>query len=235
MMYGYYPYGAYYNIQYLIYILPGLILALIAQAKIQKAYSQYSRVDSQTGLTGREVAQILLKRNGINNVTVEPIRGQLTDHYDPRGPVLRLSEGVYNSTSVAALSIAAHEVGHAIQDKTDYYAYTLRHRLVPIANIGSRFSFILILIGMIFTSPLMKIGIYLFTATVLFQLVTLPVELNASKRAKLALADGILPQEHLDQAGEVLSAAALTYVASLVSAIGTLLRLLAITGNDRRN
>ncbi len=233
-MYGYYPYGAYYNMQYLIYILPGLILALIAQAKIQKAYGKYSRVDSGTGLTGRDVAQILLQRHGIYDVRIEPIKGQLTDHYDPRGPVLRLSEGVYNSTSVAALSIAAHEVGHAIQDETNYYAYNLRSRLVPLANIGSQFSFILILIGLFMAPSLVRLGIYLFSATVLFQLVTLPVELNASKRAKLALADGILPEEHVGQAGEVLGAAALTYVASLVSAIGALLRLMAMTNGDRR-
>ena len=142
----------YYNFQYLIYILPGLLLAMWAQGKIQRAYGEYSRVRSSTGLTGREVARQILDKNGLYDVSIEPIQGQLTDHYDPRDKTVRLSEGIYDSTSIAAVSIAAHECGHALQDAKNYAALRIRTTLVPLANIGSRFSFWIIILGYLFSS-----------------------------------------------------------------------------------
>lgn len=226
----------YYNFQYLIYILPGLLLAMWAQAKIQKAFGQYSKVRGSSGFTGREVARQILDRNGLNDVSIEPIRGQLTDHYDPRDKTLRLSEGVYNSPSVAAVSIAAHECGHAIQDATDYRALRIRTSLVPIANFGSRFSFWIIILGYLFSSGtlLVKVGIWLFAATVLFQIVTLPVEFNASSRAMEQLESGFLTSSEMEGTKSVLSAAAMTYVASTLMAIGSFLRILSMFSRDRR-
>lgn len=226
----------YYNFQYLIYILPGLLLAMWAQAKIQRAYGEYSRVRSSSGLTGREVARQILDRNGLYDVSIEPIKGQLTDHYDPRDKTLRLSEGIYNSASVAAVSIAAHECGHAIQDATDYRALRIRTSLVPIANFGSRFSFWIIILGYLFTSGtlLIKTGIWLFAATVLFQIVTLPVEFNASNRAMEQLEFGFLTSSEMEGTKSVLSAAAMTYVASTLMAIGSFLRILSMFSRDRR-
>lgn len=223
-----------YGYRYLIYILPGLILAFYAQAKIRKAYSKYSQIDSGTYYTGKDVARMIMDRNNLSHVPIERISGTLTDHYDPRGPILRLSNGVYNSSSVAALSIAAHEVGHAMQDESNYQPMRLRQILVPATNIGSRFAYLFILLGLFLGASFVKIGVALFALAVLFQLVTLPVELNASKRAKMALASGILDEQHLDGADEVLNAAAMTYVASLVTAIGSFMRLLAIFGMGRR-
>lgn len=226
----------YYNFQYLIYILPGLLLAMWAQAKIQRAYGEYSRVRSSSGLTGREVARQILDRNGLYDVSIEPIKGQLTDHYDPSDKTLRLSEGIYNSTSVAAVSIAAHECGHAIQDATDYRALRIRTSLVPIANFGSRFSFWIIILGYLFTSGtfLIKTGIWLFAATVLFQIVTLPVEFNASNRAMEQLESEFLTSGEMEGTKSVLSAAAMTYVASTLMAIGSFLRILSMFSRDRR-
>ena len=221
-------YGMYYNLDYLIYILPGFLLALYAQSKIRANFDKYSRVTNREGLTGRSVAEAILKNHGIYDVTIDRVRGSLTDHYDPSHKVLRLSDPVYDSTSIAALGIAAHECGHAIQHHESYAPLSMRNAIVPAANLGSNLSFVFIFIGLFAFQPLLKLGIALFAITVLFQLLTLPVEYNASHRAKVILADGILSGEEMVGVERILSAAALTYVASLLTAIGTLLRFLSL-------
>lgn len=221
-------YGMYYNWDYLIYILPGFLLALYAQSKIKTNFDKYSRVTNREGLTGRSVAEMILKGHGIYDVRVDRVRGSLTDHYDPTQKVLRLSDPVYDSTSIAALGIAAHECGHAIQHNESYAPLKFRNAIVPAANLGSNLSFFLIFIGLFAFEPLIKLGIALFAITVLFQLMTLPVEYDASRRAKAILADGVLSGEEMVGAERILSAAALTYVASLLTAIGTLLRFISL-------
>lgn len=224
-MYGYYGYG----FDYLVYILPGLLLALYAQAKINSAYSKYLRVDSNTGLTGRDVARRILDNNGLNNVEINRINGKLTDNFNPETNALYLSDDVYNRSSVASLAIAAHEVGHAIQHASGYTPIKIRAALVPAANIGSQTSMFLIMLGLFFSSFFLKVGIALFAITVLFQIVTLPVEFDASRRAQKELAQGILNTEDLKGSKKVLEAAALTYIASTIVAIGQLLRLLSLS------
>lgn len=221
-------YGMYYNLDYLIYILPGFLLALYAQSKIRANFDKYSRVTNREGLTGRSVAEAILRNHGIYDVTIDRVRGSLTDHYDPSHKVLRLSEPVYDSTSIAALGIAAHECGHAIQHHESYAPLSMRNAIVPAANLGSNLSFVFIFIGLFAFQPLLKLGIALFAITVLFQLLTLPVEYNASHRAEVILADGILSGEEMVGVERILSAAALTYVASLLTAIGTLLRFISM-------
>ena len=221
-------YGMYYNLDYLIYILPGFLLALYAQSKIRANFDKYSRVTNREGLTGRSVAEAILKNHGIYDVTIDRVRGSLTDHYDPSHKVLRLSDPVYDSTSIAALGIAAHECGHAIQHHESYAPLSMRNAIVPAANLGSNLSFVFIFIGLFAFQPLLKLGIALFAITVLFQLLNLPVEYNASHRAKVILANGILSGEEMVGVERILSAAALTYVASLLTAIGTLLRFISL-------
>lgn len=225
-MYGYYW-------SYFSYLFPGLILAFIAQIKISSAYEKNSRINSGTSYRGADVARIIMDRHGLYNVEIRSIPGKMTDHYNPSNKTLNLSDDVYNGNSIAALSIAAHEVGHALQDQTDYSPLRFRTMLVPAANLGSNMSMVFILIGIIFSSFFVKIGIALFSMAVLFQIVTLPVEFNASSRALRELSDGIMPQDRIKGAKQVLSAAALTYVASTLMAIGQLLRLLAIFGGER--
>ncbi|WP_215508774.1 zinc metallopeptidase [Peptoniphilus sp. EMRHCC_23] len=221
-------YGMYYNLDYLIYILPGFLLALYAQSKIKTNFDKYSRVSNREGLTGRSVAEMILKSHGIYDVRVDRVGGSLTDHYDPSHKVLRLSDPVYDSTSIAALGIAAHECGHAIQHHEAYAPLKFRNAIVPAANLGSNLSFFLIFIGLFAFEPLIKLGIALFAITVLFQLLTLPVEYDASHRAKVILANGVLSGEEMVGVERILSAAALTYVASLLTAIGTLLRFMSL-------
>lgn len=221
-------YGMYFNWDYLIYILPGFLLALYAQSKIKTNFDKYSRITNREGLTGRSVAEMILRGHGIYDVRVDRVRGSLTDHYDPTQKVLRLSDPVYDSTSIAALGIAAHECGHAIQHNESYGPLKFRNAIVPAANLGSNLSFFLIFIGLFAFEPLMKLGIALFAITVLFQLMTLPVEYDASRRAKAILADGVLSGEEMVGVERILSAAALTYVASLLTAIGTLLRFISL-------
>lgn len=229
-----YPYGGLYlDISYLIYVLPALILASWAQFKINDDFNKYSRVSSETGLSGAEVARTILDRNGLYDVRIEKVQGKLTDHYDPRTQVLRLSNGVYGSTSIAAMSVAAHETGHAIQHSEGYFPLILRNNIAPIANIGARMVWIFILLGFIASEIFIEVGIALFLAVVLFQIVTLPVEFNASRRALLQLENGIAPQSILKPAKKVLTSAALTYVASTLVAIGQLLRILAMTNRRR--
>lgn len=229
--FGYYYGGG----SWLIFVLPALILAGWAQMKVTSTFSKYSRVPSGSGLTGAQVARQILDRNGLYDVRIEPVAGNLTDHYDPRTRVLRLSNSVYGNSSIAAISVAAHEVGHAMQHSEGYFPLILRNNIAPIAGFGSRIVGILVLLGLIMSADfLVNLGIALFLAVVLFQLITLPVEFNASNRALVQLENGIAPRENLRPAKKVLNAAALTYVAATLVAIGELLRLLSLTNRRRR-
>ena len=214
MPYGYY--GYYFDPTYILIIIAAII-SLIAQWRVNSAFSKYSRVASMSGMTGAQAARMILQSNGINDVSVQRISGKLTDHYNPSTKVLNLSESVYGSTSVAAIGVAAHECGHAIQHARGYFPLSLRTALVPVANIGSQLSWVFIIVGAIlsFNQTLITIGIIMFSAAVLFQLVTLPVEFNASARALEQLeSNGILYRDEVSQTRKVLSAAALTYVAA---------------------
>ncbi len=223
-----------YGFSYLFYILPGIILAIYAQGKISSAYSKYLDIRTKRRIRGYDAARMILDANGMRDVRIEEIPGKLTDNYDPRDKTLHLSKDVYHGDSLASVSIAAHEVGHAMQDNTDYFPLRFRASLVPLATIGTNFSFYLIVAGFFFSYFLTKLGIALFFFGVLFQIVTLPVEFNASNRAKIALEEGgYLDESELKGTREVLSAAALTYIAATLTALGQFLRLLAIFGNRR--
>ncbi len=219
-------------------VLIGVALSLWAQGRVNSAFSRYSKVRSRTGMTGAEAARRLLNSQGIYDVTVRAVSGNLTDHYDPRTKTVNLSESVYNASSVAAIGVAAHECGHAMQHNEEYGPLKFRSALVPVANLGSQISWPLILIGVIFGglgSPLVQIGILMFTLAVLFQLVTLPVEFNASSRAvKLLDSQGILASDEVSGTRKVLSAAALTYVAAAATSILQLLRLIILFGGRNR-
>ncbi len=210
---------------YLLFAAPALIVMIYAQIKVHSTYTRYSKVPSTRGTTGVQVADSLLRMNNLSNVKIEMTKGQLTDHYDPTKKVLRLSEGVYSSNSVAAAGIVAHEVGHAVQDSMAYVPMRIRSAIVPAANIGSQIAPILFLIGMIFASfKLVVAGIVVFSAAFLFTVVTLPVEFDASRRALIMLKNGgLVGTEENAGAKSVLSAAALTYVAAMMQAAGTLL------------
>ncbi len=218
-------------------ILPGLIVALWAEWRVKSAYSKYSKVPTASGRPAYEVVGDMLSRAGCASVAIGRTQGTLTDHYDPRSDTLSLSEGVYASSSVAALGIAAHEAGHALQKHEDYAPLALRSASVQAVNIGSKLSIPIFIVGLIASwSPLMYAGIALFTLVVLFSLVTLPVEFNASRRAIAMLTDGgAITQEEEKGVRAVLSAAAMTYVASALSAILQLLRLVVLAGNRRRD
>lgn len=226
-------FGMYYDPTGWIYILPAMLIALLAQAKVKGAYNKYSRVNSGTGLTGAQVARRILDRNGLYDVVIQQTPGQLTDHYDPRTRVIRLSNSIYGGSSVASMSVAAHEVGHALQHADGYFPLILRNNLAPIVNISSRFVWIFIVLGFVISPFLIEVGIAIFFGVVLFQLITLPVELNASRRALAQLEDGISPSESIKPAKSMLSAAAFTYVAATLTAIAELLRLLAIVNRRR--
>ena len=235
MGYGYY-YGYGIDPTYILIIIAAII-SLIAQGLVKSTFSRYSKVAGARGITGAQAAEIILRANGINDVTVQRVSGSLTDHYDPRNKTLNLSDAVYASTSVAAVGVAAHECGHAIQHARGYAPLSFRSALVPVANIGSQLSWLFIILGIFFggSHTLIMIGILMFSAAVLFQLVTLPVEFNASGRAlKLLSETGILQKDEVSDTRKVLSAAALTYVAAAATAVLQLLRLLRLFGgNDR--
>ena len=216
-------------------LIPGLLVSLWAQYRVESTTRKYAAVRARCGLTGAELAEQLLHDEGIDDVTVERIGGSLTDHYDPSSKTLRLSQSVADSTSITALGVAAHETGHAIQHRDAYKPLVLRTAVVPTVNIGSNLSWPLFLIGLIFNwQPLITLGVAFFMLTVLFTLITLPVEFNASKRAMTALSTGgYLDAEELDGAGRVLKAAAMTYVAAALTAILQLLRLLALSNRRR--
>lgn len=231
-----------------IIIIPAMLFALYAQNKVNSTYKKYSQVGNRKGLTARQVARQILDENGLYNVQIEHISGNLTDHYDPKSNVIRLSDSVDNSTSVAAIGVAAHEVGHAIQHATNYKPVKVRSALVPVTNFGSSISMILIMIGLVFVGlsetgnfgfTIAIIGLLAYCLVAVFQIVTLPVEFNASSRALKTLSDrGILYSDEVPMAKKVLSAAAMTYVAALVSTLSTILRLLVIilnaSGRNRR-
>ena len=219
-----------------ILLIPALILSMWAQFRVSSTFSRFSKVRASSGMTATQMAEQLLHAEGVYDVSVERTRGNLTDHYDPKNMVLRLSDSTANSTSVAALGVAAHEAGHVLQHRDGYAPLMLRTAAVPVVNIGSNLSWPLFLVGLIFSwEPLVYAGIALFALAVLFAIITLPVEFNASKRALAALeANGYLqPGEEMRGAKKVLSAAAMTYVASAFMAIMQLLRLLAIAGVRR--
>ena len=219
-----------------ILLIPALILSMWAQFRVSSTFNRFSKVRASSGMTATQMAEQLLHAEGVYDVSVERTRGNLTDHYDPKNMVLRLSDSTANSTSVAALGVAAHEAGHVLQHRDGYAPLMLRTAAVPVVNIGSNLSWPLFLVGLIFSwEPLLYAGIALFALAVLFALITLPVEFNASKRALAALeANGYLqPGEEMRGAKKVLSAAAMTYVASAFMAIMQLLRLLAIAGARR--
>jgi Zn-dependent membrane protease YugP len=232
-MFGYY-YGDY---SYFIYILPALIFALYAQARVKRAYAENSRVMTSRGLTGADAASAILRRNGVYDVRIEHIAGQLSDHYDPRGKVIRLSDSVYGSTSVAAVGVAAHEAGHALQYQTGYVPIRLRSLIIPVTQIGSSLAIPLVLIGLfLYSYPLQLAGILFFSLAVIFQLITLPVEFNASRRALSVLEEGrYLNEDELPAAKKVLSAAAMTYIAALAVSLAQFLRLFALVNGRGRN
>ncbi len=220
----------------IVILIPAIILSAWAQMRVSGTFRQYSQVYAASGMTGADVARRILQDNGITDVRVEKVAGNLTDHYDPKKQVLRLSEAVYGKSSLSAVSVAAHEVGHAIQHENDYMPLRIRSALAPVAQFGSYGSWILLIVGLIFSiTPLVQIGIYLFAAVVVFQLVTLPVEFNASSRALAQLeSGGYLTGSEIVGGKKVLTAAALTYVAAVIMAIAQLIRLLVISGVLRR-
>ena len=231
----YYP--MFYDPTYIL-VMIGVVICLLASAKMNSTFSKYSRVRSHSGMTGKEAAEALLHREGIYDVRVEYVAGNLTDHYDPRSKVLRLSDATYQQTSVAAIGVAAHECGHAIQHARGYAPLSIRSVLVPVANFGSSIAWPLIIIGLIMNSQTSQLFLNLviaFSMAVLFQIVTLPVELNASRRALKILGNtGMLYPDEVRETRKVLTAAALTYIAGAASAILQLLRLIMIS-NSRRD
>lgn len=234
-----YGYGFYFDPTYILVVI-GAVICLAASAKVKSTFNRYNKVRSMSGMTGAQAAERILHSAGIYDVTVQHISGNLTDHYDPRNKTLSLSDSTYSSASVAAVGVAAHECGHAIQHQTNYAPLNLRSAIVPVANLGSTIAWPLILIGLFFTSStgtfLINLGIICFSLAVLFQLVTLPVEFNASSRAvKILESTGILGADELQGTRKVLGAAALTYVAGAASAILQLLRLIILFGGRGRN
>lgn len=225
-----------FNPMYYLFAMPALILGLYAQYRVRAAYTRYQQVASRAGLLGYQVAERLLRHNGLTDVQVRETRGQLTDHYDPRNKTLFLSAGVARSTSVAALGIVAHEVGHAVQDAQRYLPLTIRGGLVPVVQLGSWLGPIIFVAGMLLPiTNLSLIGLLLFSSTLIFSLITLPVEFDASRRAVAMLTQGgLLQAEEEKGARSVLSAAALTYVAAAAQAISTILYYVFLLGGSRR-
>ena len=220
------------DITYLL-LIPALILSVYAQGKVNSTFNRYLKVQSKKGYTGAQVARRILDENGLYEVPIQLINGNLSDHYDPGKRVLRLSNAVYNSSSVASLGVAAHEVGHAIQHATGYTPLRVRNSIAPIASFGSQTAWFLFFIGLIFSAPsLMDLGIIFFLAAVIFQVVTLPVEFNASSKAiALLKSNGLITSGEVEPVRKVLGAAALTYVAAMATAVLQLLRLLILRGN----
>ena len=222
-----------------IIVLPAIIFALIAQCMVKSTFSKYSTVYNSRGLTAYQAARQILDENGLNFIRIEHVSGNLTDHYDPKANVIRLSDSVYNSTSVAAIGVAAHEAGHAIQYAKNYFPIKIRNAIIPISQLGSSAAVPLVLLGMFFYRSmgfLITVGIFLYAAVVLFQVITLPVEFNASHRALQILESRyILESDEVGMAKKVLSAAAMTYVAAMFSSLLSLLRLIILTGGRRDN
>lgn len=237
------PYGYYYGFDwtYLVLVLPCLILSLWANSSVKSTFNRYSTQYSSRRITGADAAQRVLRNNGVHNVRIEHVAGNLTDHFDPKTNVIRLSDGVYDSTSTAAIGVACHEAGHAVQYATNYAPIKLRAAIIPITNFGSKLAMPLILLGIVlsflgnFSYALVYLGIACFSLSLIFQLVTLPVEFNASRRAVRAISDaGILTQQELSGAKKTLKAAAMTYVAATAVSLAQLLRLIVLFGGRRR-
>lgn len=226
-----------FNINYLVYMLPALLLGLIAQVYVQSRYNKWSKVQNRSGMSGAQVAQRLIERQGMHNLQLKGIAGQLTDHYDPRNKTLALSQGVAQTSSVAAMAIAAHELGHAQQDKDNYLPMRLRSALVPMVNIGTNLGWILIMLGLIIQiSGLAWLGVIAFSAGAIFSVATLPVELNVSRRARVMLkSSGLIMTQAEDQGvKQVLNAAALTYVAAIATSLMQLLYFVSLVGGRSR-
>ncbi|MBQ8174672.1 MAG: zinc metallopeptidase [Clostridia bacterium] len=221
---------------YIILVLPAVILAFWAQMRVNSTFNKYSRVATRGGMTGYAAARMVLDRNGLSNVAIEEVKGHLSDHFDPRTNVIRLSSAVYHGNNAAAVGVAAHEAGHAAQYAQAYLPMRLRAAIIPVTNIGSRLAFPLLLLGILFAyPPLAYAGVLAFGLSTLFQLVTLPVEFNASRRAMAVIGEsGRFGEEEQQGARRVLTAAALTYVAALAVSLANLLRLLMIAGGSRR-
>jgi Zn-dependent membrane protease YugP len=221
---------------YIILVIPAMILAAWAQFKVKSTYNKFSKVSNNKGITGAYAAQAVLTHYGITDVRIEQVSGKLTDHYDPKAKVIRLSQGVYGSTTIAAVGIACHEAGHAAQHAQNYAPIKIRNSLVPVCNIGSTLGIPLAILGYFLGfEPLVSIGLLLYAAIALFQVVTLPVELNASKRAMKVIDEtGLLYDDEQGGAKKVLTAAAMTYIASMLVAIANLLRLI-LRFSNRRN
>ncbi len=231
-------FGFFYFDWTILIVLPAMIFAVIAQAKVQSTFHQFSRVPNRRGLTGSEAARQLLDASGLYDVGIQQVRGNLTDHYNPKDRMLYLSESVYNARSAAAVGVACHEAGHAIQHAEHYAPLSLRMSIIPVCNIGSTLAFPLFLIGLLFNSAMgdafLLAGILCFSLATVFQLITLPVEFNASRRALQGIADhNILYSDELTGAKKVLSAAAMTYVAALATSLLSLLRILFIASRSR--
>ncbi len=223
--------------EYLLLVLPALLLSIFAQIKVKSAYSKYSAISNSGGITGAKAARAVLMLNGVSNVSIERVSGTLSDHYDPRSNVIRLSDGVYDSSSIAAVGIAAHEAGHAVQYAENYIPVKFRTIIYPVSKFGSSLAFPLFLFGLIFNySFLLDLGIIFFFAALVFQVATLPVEFNASKRAMSAIKNGDLltDSDELIGARRVLSAAAMTYVAAVLVSLGQFLRFILIAGRRGR-
>lgn len=239
-------FGLFYMDWTMLIVLPAIIIALIAQLTVRSAYSKYSRVQSQRGISGHDCARMILDRNGLRHIRIERISGELTDHFDPTAGVIRLSDGVYSGTSTAALGIAAHECGHAVQHAENYAPIKIRSSIIKITNIGSTLAMPIFLVGLLLAAlseipsrasgVIMGVGILLYSTVAVFQIVTLPTEFNASRRALHSLEDcGILSKDEKIGARKVLSAAALTYVAALLTSLLTILRLIIIANGSSRS
>lgn len=223
----------YYDIPSMIYVLPFLALAMYAQYKINANYSYYSQVRNQRNISGAEVARIILDKNNLQHVQIKQTNQTLGDHYDPRDKTISLSPGVYSANSIAAASIAAHEVGHAIQHDKAYLPLRLRSKMAPLVTFSSNLVWLFIMLGFIISPVLINVGIYLFITIILFQVVTLPVEFDASRRAIKQLENGLINSDEIVGAKKVLSSAALTYIAATLVSVGELLRMLSITNRRR--
>lgn len=222
--------------EYILLVIPAMIFAMYAQSKVTSTFAKYKTVLSRKNVTAADAARTILNANDLYDMAIERVSGNLTDHYDPKANVIRLSDSVYSSTSVASIGVAAHEAGHAIQHSRGYVPIKMRNAVLPVANIGTYLAFPLVILGIAFSNPaLADIGVVLFAAVVAFQVVTLPVEFNASNRALAALdSSRILYEEEVAMSKKVLSAAAMTYVAATVVALANLLRLLSISRRSNR-
>ena len=220
---------------YLVFVLPALLFALWAQFRVKSAFAKYAKVASERGMTGADAARKVLQHGGVTSVPVERVTGELTDHYDAKANVIRLSDKVYDARTASAVGVAAHEAGHAVQYAESYAPVRLRSAIIPATNIGSRLAGPLFILGIVFAfRPLCLIGVVLFGLAVLFQLITLPVEIDASRRALRALSENGISEEGVKAAKSVLTAAALTYVAGLAVALGNFLRILTVARNSGR-